>query len=161
MRIRTDITPTEVQEAVLLSRPPRFWLKFFAANWYMSLLSLLVIGVDVNVLLHHGTPQRGPTGILLAIAGIFIYFSWSRWKSKVSNSLKTANQKIETLSLDPDGVRIKLNSGASTFVPWSSYSKWTEGESIFLLVGKDGLTILPTDEGNRASVRGLLASQIG
>lgn len=161
MQIRTDVTPTEVKEAIMLSRPRRFWLRFFAANWYMSLLSLGVIGVDLNTLLHHGTPEWGPTGILLAIAGGFIYFSWFRWNSKVSSSLRTANRRIESLSLDRDGVKIKLRSGASTFVPWSSYSRWIEGKDIFLLVGEDGVTIVPTDEGSRASVRGLLASQIG
>ena len=160
MQIRTNITPTEVQEAVMLSRSRRFWLKFVAANWYMSLLALGVIGADINVLVNHRTPQWGPTGILLAIATAFIYFSWYRWKTKVSKSLQTANGRIECLSLDPDGVRIKLDSGASTFVPWSSYSRWAEGKSIFLLVGKDGVTIVPADEGSRESVRGLLASQI-
>jgi hypothetical protein len=160
MHVRSAATPQEIQEAIRLIRPTHFWLKFMAANWYASLICILVIGVDVNAVMNHRLVKLGPSALMLAIGAALIGYSWYRWNAKLSKSFQAANTRIDDLSLDADGIRIKVNTGTSTFVPWSSYEKWTEGKSVFLLSGKDGTTILPIDEGSRDAIRGLLMSNV-
>ena len=160
MQIRTPATPGESREAAALIKPKNFWLKFFLGNWYASAIAVLIIGADVNLLLHGKTPKWGPSLGLLAVCAFLFLFSWYRWRSKVSSLLEKATARVESLSLETDGVRVKLKSGTATFVPWSSYSKWSEGKSVFLLAGNDGSVIIPADDSNRNEIRGMLSSQI-
>lgn len=160
MQIRTAVSPAEIGEAITLSRSKKFWLKFFAANWYGTLICLVVIGADVNLLANHQAQKLGPSLLLFVIMAGLMVFSYYRWQSKVSKALQSSHVRIESQSLDSDGIRIKLKTGTETFVPWSSYNKWTEGKNIFLLTGTDGTTIIPTDDGNRDALRGMLSSRI-
>jgi hypothetical protein len=160
MQIRSTITPDELQEAVRISRPKRFWLRFFAANWYSSAICLLIIGVAIHALVYNEHPKWGSMAVGFAIFASFIGFSWYRWNAKLSKIAEAASARSGTFSLDADGVRTILASGSSTFVPWSSYDKWTEGKNVFLLTGKDGSAIIPIDDGNRETLRGLLVSKI-
>jgi hypothetical protein len=160
MQVRAAIAPDELKEAARLSRPRYFWLRFFAANWYATAICLLVIGVGVNALIYHEHPKWGSMGIIFAIGAFFIGLSWYRWNARLSKAAGAASARSGTLALDMDGIRTTLVSGASTFVPWSSYSKWAEGRTVFLLTGKDGAAILPIDYGSREAIRGLLMSKI-
>ena len=160
MQIRTASAPGEIQEAIRLSRPKNFWFKFFAANWYASFICVAVIVVDVNKMAHGQAPRWDLTALLLAVCGALMGYSWFRWNTKVSNSLRASTARIESLSLDGDGVRVTLRSGTTTFIPWSSYTKWVEGKAVFVVTGKDGAAILPIDDGNREVLRGLLSSHI-
>jgi hypothetical protein len=160
MQVRPTVTPAEVREAINLSRSKYFWLKFITANWYATLICAAVIGVDVNLILQGQTPKWGGSAGMLAVGAALMFYSWFRSHSKVSKSLQEASARIENLALDPDGLRIKLNSGTFTFIPWSSYNEWTEGKSIFLLTGKDGAAIIPVDESNRTAIRRLLSNQV-
>ena len=160
MQIRPAATPEEVREAISLSRSRYFWLRFIAANWYMSAIVLVVVGVNVNMLSNHQAPKLGPSALMLAIAAAFIGFSWYRTNTRPANATLAAITRIEGLSLDPDGVRVRLKSGTTTFVPWSSFTKWAEGRTVFVLSGSDGTTILPIDEGNRDALRNLLSSNV-
>ena len=160
MQIRAAVSPSELQEAARMSRGRSFWLRFFAANWYGTALLLLVVVVGANGAIHH---QQMKWGAMLGFAAICVFFiglSWYRWNSRLAKIAGASNARSGTLSLESDGIRMTSASGASTFVPWSSYNKWIEGKSVFLLTGNDGTAILPIDDGNRESVRGLLTSQI-
>jgi hypothetical protein len=160
MQIRTASTAGEIQEAISLSRPKNFLFKFIAANWYATLIGVLVVAADVNQMAHGRTPRWDLTALLLAVCGALMGYSWFRWNAKVSNALRASTARIESLSLDGDGVRVLLRTGTSTFIPWSSYTKWVEGKVVFVLTGKDGGAILAIDDGNRDTVRGLLSSHI-
>lgn len=161
MQVHPATSPGEVQEAIDLSRPRFFWLKFFAANWYASLICIVIIGVDVYAIINQQTRKLQNSAIPLAVVAGLLVFSWNRWRWRASKALTSANERIESLSLDSDGVRIRLTSGTATFVPWSSYRNWREGRSIFLLTGADGATIIPADEGNREAIRSLLIGSVG
>jgi hypothetical protein len=160
MQIRATVSPSELQEAARMSRPRYFWLRFFAANWYSTVICLLVIGVAVDALINHKHPKWGAMAIFFAVFSSLIGLSWYRWNANLSKSAGRVSALSGTLSLDNDGIRTILASGASTFVPWSSYSKWTEGKSIFLLAGRDGSAILPIDDGYRDTIRSLLVSKV-
>lgn len=143
-----------------MSRGKSFWLRFFAANWYATIICLLILGVAANALIYHQQAKWGDMSAIFAIFAFFIGLSWYRWNARLAKMAGTATSQAGTLSLDSDGIRTILASGASTFVPWSSYSKWTEGKNVFLLTGKDGAAILPIDESSRNSIRAFLADKI-
>jgi drug/metabolite transporter (DMT)-like permease len=158
MQIRSDATPQQVQEAAKLMRPRRFWFRFFTANWYASLLVAIVVGANV-VRLNNGQPLRlGQAGLLLALAAAMFVLTYFLWNRKVCKNLQAATARIQSIDLDPEGVRIQLITGATTSVPWSSFSKWIEGETVFVLLGKDGTTILPAGDATRDSIRAMLVS---
>jgi len=160
MQIRSTISPLEIREAARLSRPRYFWLRFFAANWYATVICFLVIWAGMNALIHHEHLRWAYLTTMLAIGGFLMGFSWYRWNVSLSKTVEAVSARSGTLSLDSDGVRTTLITGALVFVPWSSYSKWVEGKSIFLLTGSDGATIVPIDDGMRDIVRGLLTSKV-
>ena len=160
MQIRTASTSGEIQEAISLSRPKNFWFKFAIANWYATFICVAVIAVDVNQMAHGRAPRWDLTALLVAVCGALVGYSWYRWNARVSNSLRVSTARIESLSLDGDGIRVTLRTGTSTFIPWSSYTKWMEGKTVFLVTGKDGAAILAIEDGNRETIRGLLSSNI-
>lgn len=160
MEIRSTVTPEELREAVRLARPRYFWLRFAAANWYATLLLVVVIVANVNAVIHHQPAKWNNTLLFLVLVAALYGFSWYRWNSKVSKAATSSNVRSSLLSLDSDGIRTKLDSGASSFVPWASYSKWAEGRSVFLLSGRDGTMVIPADDGSRDSIRELLQSKI-
>jgi hypothetical protein len=161
MEVRPATSPGEIQEAIDLSRPRYFWLKFFAANWYASLICIVVICLDLDAFVTHSNIKLQNSLIMLLVGAGLLVFSWNRWRWKVAKALTGAGERMESLSLDPDGVRIRLTSGTATFVPWAGYKNWREGRNIFLLTGTDGTTILPADEADRESIRTLLTASIG
>ena len=160
MEIRTRVSPEEVKEAIELSRPRNFWFKFLLSNWYASLIGLLVIAADGNSLIHGQSVKWGPSAGLLVFVVVALWYSWYSWNGKVSKVLQTASSRIQCLALESDGAKILTETGASSFLPWSSYKTWSEGMKIFLLQGKDGMTILPIDDGSRETLRNLLQSKI-
>jgi hypothetical protein len=96
---------------------------------------------------------------LFAFGAFFIWFSWNRWNANLTKSAGSLNRNAGTVSLDSDGIRSMFANGASSFVPWSSFSGWKEGESVFLLTG-DSSALLPIDDGNREAIRSMLTSKI-
>ncbi|HUZ92252.1 MAG TPA: YcxB family protein [Methylocella sp.] len=160
MQIRSKVTPEEAKEAAGLLRPHNFWLKFFVANWYATVIGILLIGVNVNLLVEGKQIKAGPSAGLLLFVAAALFYSWYRYVGKVTKALQASSARIEDLSLGSDGVKVVVDTGASSFVPWSSYEKWSEAKNIFLLKGKDGATILPVDDRNRLTVRNLLQSKI-
>ena len=161
MRIRATITPSELQEAARMSRSKYFWLRFFVANWYATALCLLLIGVAINALVSGGHPQWGAMGLLFVICSFFIWFSWYRYNRSLPKSASGMSERAGTLLLGPDGIKMELASGASTFIPWSSYTKWQEGKSVFVITGKEGATVIPIEDGSNHTIRNLLLSKIG
>jgi len=160
MQIRPTITRDEIGEAIRLSRTKNFWFKFFLRNWYASLILIAVVGADAGKLLRGQAPNWTATIALLAVVVAAMGATWFLLQRRSSQILRKSVSSIETLSLDPDGVRISFNTGSSSFLPWSIYSKWAEGARIFLLTGKDGVTIIPADESSRGTIRGLLSANI-
>lgn len=159
MQIRATLSLSELKEAARISRPSRFWLRFFAANWYSTAICLLVVGVAVNALVNHQNMRWGPMAGIFAFGAFFIWLSWFRWGAALNKAASGMSAKSGAVSLDADGIRVTFANGGSSFVPWSSFSAWKEGKSIFLLRGEN-TAILPIDDGNRDSIRSLLMSRI-
>jgi hypothetical protein len=160
MQVRSTVSPEEAKEAVDLLKPKNFWLKFFAANWYATLIGIIAIGVNANLLIQGKPVRLGPSAGLLLFVAAALFYSWYRWAGKVSKAFLAASQHVRELSLEADGLKSVSDTGASKFVPWSSYESWSEGKSIFLLKGKDGSAILPVDGGSREALRSFLQTKI-
>lgn len=160
MQIRATLTPAEMKEAARISRPNRFWFRFFAANWYSTVLCLLVLGVAINSLLNHENVRWGPMAGVFAFGAFFIWLSWFRWNARLEKAAAALSAKSGTVSLGSDGIRSTFANGGSSFVPWSSFSSWKEGRSIFVLNGESA-AILPSDDGNRDSIRSLIKANVG
>jgi hypothetical protein len=159
LQIRATLLPSELREAALISRPGRFWLRFFAANWYATVICLLVAGIAINGLINHEKLHWGPLAGVFAFGAFFIWLPWFRWNSALEKAANAASAKSGTVSLETDGVRSTFANGGSSFVPWFSFSTWKEGKNIFLLSGEN-TAILPIDAGTRDSIRALLMSHI-
>jgi hypothetical protein len=159
VQIRATLSPSELKEAARISRPRRFWLRFFAANWYSTAICLLVVGIAINALLNHQDVRWGPMAGVFAFGAFFICLSWFRWNAALEKAANAISAKSATVSLDADGIRATFANGGSSFVPWSSFSAWKEGKNIFLLSGENS-AVLPIDDGNRDSIRSLLMSRI-
>ena len=47
MQLRTEITPSELTEAMRLNRTRMYWPKVFLANWYATLLLIVVVWAEI------------------------------------------------------------------------------------------------------------------
>jgi len=159
MQLQSTLTSAQVQEAARLARPRFFWLRFFAYSWYSTALCVVVLYTDVNALLQHKPIHWDATGTLLGLALLFYGLRYSRWRARLAKVASTRTRNT-SISLDTDGVRTRQESGATTFVPWTSFTKWSEGKNVFLLTSASGTTVLPVDETNRDSVRALLQGYV-
>lgn len=159
MQLRSALTTADIQDAARLARPRFFWLRFLAASWYSTALCVAVLYSIGNALAQHHPINWNDAGLMLGLAALFYGIRWSRWRSRLGRAAAPRN-RAASISIDPDGIRTKQESGATSFAPWASFSKWTEGRSVFVLSGKEGSMILPVDDGNRDSVRALLQGNI-
>jgi hypothetical protein len=161
MQLKTDLSPGEIREASRLLRPKNFWLNFLLASWYATALLIVAIAVLVNnTLIEHEPPKWNAIAICLVLAAIRYSISWSRWNARQVKAAGALKPGVGTRSLESTGIQTTLATGATSFVPWSSYNKWVEGETVFVVTGSAGPVILPVDMGNRDSLRGLLQSRI-
>jgi hypothetical protein len=160
MQLRATLSSSELKEAALIARPTRFWLRFFAANWYSTGICLAILCMAIHgVVTHQQLEWRNMVLAFCAFAAI-IWFRWNRWNARVAKIADTESARSGVLILDNDGIRTTLQTGTSNFVPWSSYKQWKEGKRVFLLTGKEGDAIIPIDDGFRDSIRILLTSKI-
>src|ERR1700735_5377006 len=136
MQLKTELSPGEIREASRLLRPKKFWLKFLMASWYATALLVVAIVVMIdNTLIDHQPPKWNAIGICFGVAAIRYTISWSRWNARQTKAMVALKPVAGTRSLESGGIQTTLASGASNFVPWSSYDKWIEGESVFVLTG--------------------------
>jgi hypothetical protein len=160
MQVRTNLSQAELRDATRLARPKSFWFRFALANWYATAVCVGIIAVAIHALIEHQQPSWKGLGIFFLLGCVRFAISWNRWNERLKKAGEKANAGLSTRSLDTDGIRTTLVSGASSFAPWSSFTKWTEGKRLFVLTGSDGPVVLPIDEGNRDSLRSLLQSHI-
>lgn len=159
MQLQSTLSSAQIQEAARLARPRYFWLRFFAYSWYATLLCVVAIVTDANSLIHNQPIRWNGTLTLLGIAAVLYGVRYTRWRNRLEKAADRYSGTT-TVSLDSDGVRTRKDSGSTTFVPWSSCTKWSEGRNVFVLTSKDGTTMLPVNDSNRDSVRALLRGNI-
>lgn len=160
MKIRATITPSEIQEAARITRGKRFWLRFFVANWYGTVICLLVLGTAIHGVFNGTHLHYGPMLLCFLLFGSLIWFSYYRYTRGLSTAAARLNADAATISLEQDGIKTVAASGASSFAPWSIFTSFAEGRSVFVLSGRERTIVLPVDEPHREVIRGLLRSKI-
>ena len=160
MQVRTASSAAELRDAAWISRSRYFWLKLSARNIHAVMILAILLGIVVLSLVHHVTPKPEQYIESLVVLAFLSLMTWYRWDKTLRNNGAALKPRAGMMSLDGDGIRTTLESGATSFVPWGSYVKWVEGKKVFVLTGSDGPTILPIDEGNRDLLRGKLQSHI-
>jgi hypothetical protein len=161
MQLKTDLSPGELREAGRLLRPRNFWWKFLLASWYATALLIVAIAVLIdNTLIEHEPPKWEAILVCLALAAFRYGISWTRWNARLTKAAGTLKPGPGTRTLESSGIRTTLENGATSFTPWSSYTKWVAGDTVFVVTGSGGSVVLPVDQSNRDSLRGLLQSHI-
>jgi hypothetical protein len=160
MQVRTASSAAELRDAAWISRSRYFWVKLSARNIHAMMILAVLLGVIVLSLIHHETPKFEQCMEMLVVLAFVCLMTWYRWNKMLKQNGAALKPRAGMMSLDGDGIRTTLETGATSFVPWGSYVKWVEGKKVFVLTGSDGSTILPIDEGNRDLLRGTLQSHI-
>jgi hypothetical protein len=160
MQVRPMLAPSEYKEAAVLIRSKYFWLKFIGANWYATTICIIVVVAFVNSVIQGKYQAMGRATLLLLFGAALIGYSWYRYTSSVAKAFEAQNSARESLSLESDGVHITAKGGATVFLPWSGYSSWKEGKSVFLVKGDNGSLILPCDDISRKDIQTLLNEKV-
>jgi hypothetical protein len=136
VQIMTNITPEELRQAIRLNRSKTYWLKLIAANWYFTLLLIVIIWAEIARLLE-GKPILLNTLPILLIPVFFLWLSWFRTRRAIEQAAQQISDIKGTAVLTEHGIDATASSGATSFVPWSAYSAWKEGPDVFTLtIGK-------------------------
>lgn len=166
MKIRGQLTPSEFRDGLGLYRPKSYWVKIAIANWYALLLVLVLFYATVSALARSEHANWHALGMLWLIIGSILLFAFYFGRMRSSRALAAANRKLDgTFEIAADGVRGQAISGASSFLPWSTFSEWKPGKLVFALKSNtSGITILPLDGLSADDIerlRGILRSSIG
>jgi len=166
MKIRGRLTPSELKDGVGLFRPKSYWVKFAVINWYGLVLLGILIYATIVALAGFRHANWHALGMLWLIIGSILLIALYLGRSRASRALAGMNRQLAgTFQIAPDGVRGEAESGASSFLPWSTFSAWKRGKVVYALKSQSGaVTILPLDGLSGDEIEGLsamLRSSIG
>ena len=163
MIIDCQLSNEEMREAFRMNTTPSFWFKAALSNIYSIFIILAVLGGVVANIVDNARVNWNGIVILLAIAAVLIgLFLW-----RLTASIKKAAAKINTacnkLTLDAQGISTVSGTGATSFTPWSHYSRWKEGSLVFTIGDAKEFRTFPKStmsDTQISEVRGMLQTQI-
>ena len=134
MQIEVWFTTQAKKEAARMTRRSYSWLWIvFDLRLAFGIALVLLWGCDLllDSLFTHGL-LRGALGIVTAA----VLAAGSQWllhrkARKAAEELAAINP--QNLTFEADGLHTLEKTGASSFVPWSTYRGFREGESVILL----------------------------
>jgi hypothetical protein len=141
MQIRTELTPDELSQAMRLNRTKMYWPRVFLANWYATLLLIVVIWAAIARIIAGKPIQLSSLGLLL-IPIFFLGFYWYRTQQNVRTAASQLSDTQGNASVDGKGISATASTGATSFVPWSEYSGWKEGADVFTLTTGKSFRVL-------------------
>ena len=141
MQLRTELTPAEIAEAMRLNRTRMYWPKVFLANWYATLLLIAILWAEIARLIDGKPIQPGSLGLLL-IPVFLLWLYWYRSQRAVRETASRLSDAQGAASIDGKGISANSSTGATSFVPWSEYSGWKEGEDVFTLTTGKSFRVL-------------------
>jgi len=162
INLRTEISPEELAEAMKLNRTRMYWPKVFLANWYATLLLIVVLWADLARLAEHKPLQPAGAGLLL-IPAFLLWLYWYRTQGAVRKGALDLSDTQGTATMDASGISARASSGATSFIPWGEYSGWDEGVNVFTLTKGKSFRVLSKRGLSNAELeqmRSLFRSQI-
>ncbi len=152
MQVRTEITPEELKQAIRLNRNKRYWLNLFLANWYATILLIVILWAEIARIVA-GKPIQLASLWIVLIPVFFLWLYWYRTQSSISKAASELSDTAGSASLDSDGIHATASTGATSFIPWSQYSAWKESTEVFTLTTGKTFRVF--------SKRGLSESEVG
>ncbi len=162
MQIRTEITPDELSQAIRLNRSKMYWPRVFLANWYASLLLIVIVWAEIARYVS-GKPVQASAAGLVLIPVFFLWLYWFRTQGAVRKAASELSDTQGTASIDGKGISAYSSTGATSFVPWSQYSGWKEGQDVFTLTTGKTFRVLAKrglSEGEIEQLRSTFHAQI-
>lgn len=162
LRIRTEITPDELSQALLLNRTRMYWPKVFLANWYSTLLLIVMVWAETARLVEGKPIQPASLGLLL-IPIFFLWLYWNRTQAAVRKAATQMSDSQGSATIDANGTSASTSAGATSFMPWREYSGWKEGKDVFTLTTGESfrtLTKRGLSETELEQLRSLFRTQI-
>lgn len=132
VQICTELTPQELSQAIRLNRNRMYWPKLFLANWYASVLLIVILWAEITRLIDRKPIQASSLGLIL-IPVFLLWLYWYRTQGAVRKAASELSDRRGTASIDGKGISASSSTGATSFVPWNRYSGWREGEDVFTL----------------------------
>jgi hypothetical protein len=162
MNVVTNVTPEEYKQAIKLNRPKSYWGKLLLANWYSSVLLIVIVWAEIAAAL---SPKgiRLNTVPLVLIPVFFLWLSWYRTQKSIEKGAEQISDIKASARLEADGIHSTRSSGATSYVPWGDFSSWKEGPDVFtvskgttfMLFSKRGL-----GDAGEQEVRSLLSANV-
>jgi hypothetical protein len=160
--IRTELTPDEVRQGMRLNRTRMYWPRLFLANWYSTLLLVVIVWANIARLVDGKPLQPASLGFTL-IPLFFLWFSWNRTSTAVREAATQLSDSQGSATVDANGISAKTSTGATSFVPWRDYIAWKEGVDVFTLATGKSYRILSKrglSEADLEQLRSLFRTQI-
>jgi hypothetical protein len=162
MRVTTEVTPSELNQAIGLNRGSAFWFRFFLRNLYSIFLFVIIAWLDI-ARFTSGKPVLPASLALLLLPILLIWLRWSRAQTALRKALSTTNDVQGSASIDANGISTSSASGATSFVPWRDFSGWKEAKDVFTLTKAKSFQVLTKrglSEAELGELRSLLRTQI-
>lgn len=166
MQFTGKLTQLDVREVQKIARSKWYWPKFLLSNWYgIALLAAITWGTIAG-LLGQIKPNWPAFGIIWAVIAVIFGWSFYRTKRGQTKGLTELNATLpDRISLTNEGVKSDGPNGATSFLPWTSFEGWREGQRVLLIdqTGTKRFVILPITglpDLDRQQLRGFLRSQI-
>ncbi len=162
VEIHTEITASELSQAIGLNQPSTHWRKTFQANGLASALLVGILWADVKSQIA-GKHVPPISWALLLVPALLFWFYWYRKHSAVRRAVTRPSNTPGSATVDANGISYTNSTGAPSFVPWSEYSGWKEGKDVFTLTKAKSCHVLPKrglNEAEAEQLRSLFRSQI-
>ncbi|MBW4040470.1 MAG: YcxB family protein [Acidobacteria bacterium] len=131
--LSTELTPDEVRQGTRLNRGYVYWFNLFRAYWYSTVLLVVILWANIARVVN-GQRLQPASVCLVLIPSFFLWFVWNRRSSAVRKTATQLSDAQASATADAKGINTKTSTGATSFVPWSDYSAWREGNDVFALV---------------------------
>jgi len=167
MEVSTRVSRAEMQESIHLNRTTKSWAALIFGNLHLMLYSIAFL-IGAGVAIGKAVSGHDPDlwrelliliGILLFLAAI-MYFKWSGNPSKTAKRINALNG---TVRFESEGLHERLGSGASSFIPWTTVTRWKEGKRVFMVcTGRTFRTIAKAQmsEGDIVYLRAILQANV-
>jgi hypothetical protein len=166
MQFSGKLTEAELNDVRKLLRPRLYWLRWAGSNWYGLSITLVLVWATILGFVGRTKPNWGAVALIWAVLGGIVVFVWYKTWRKQGRELEKINVALpDQINLATDGVKLAGPNGASSFMPWTNFDSYREGQRVIVInqgIGRQ-LVMLPLgqhSEVGRAAIRQMLQSHI-